>query len=147
MSLITCHILSSSYSVSLVEIHTTVRLLGQSIGLPRPVCSKQTLLHIFSLEHAKTLLSTSKTYACRQEWFKIDAAVWVTWASPDIEGSHKGGVPKQDCQDDHDLDNVQQVVAHCEASSKQDGGLFWIYLTSMVGILFSLYVCLQADCP
>ncbi|KAA6429071.1 MAG: hypothetical protein FRX49_01181 [Trebouxia sp. A1-2] len=39
---------------------------------------------------------------------------------PGEEGHNKGGVPQQDGQDDHDLDDVHEVVAHREAGRQGD---------------------------
>ena len=63
---------------------------------------------------------------------------------PGEEGNDKGGVSKEDGQDDHDLDDIHEVVAHCEAGHQGDEGVLGIYLAGTLCILLGLEICLHS---
>lgn len=65
--------------------------------------------------------------------------------TPGVEGSHEGGVPQEDGQEDHDLDDVHEVVAHREARHQGDEGVLGVYLAGVLGILLGLEICLHAQ--
>ncbi len=63
---------------------------------------------------------------------------------PGIEGHDKGGISQEDGKDDHDLDDVHEVVAHCEARRQGDEGVLGVYFAGTLCILLCLEVCLHS---
>ena len=64
---------------------------------------------------------------------------------PGVEGSYEGGIPQEDGQENHDLDDVHEVVAHREAGHQGDEGMLGVDLAGVLCILLGLKVCLHAQ--
>ncbi len=64
---------------------------------------------------------------------------------PGVEGNNKGGISQEDGQDDHDLDDVHEVVAHCQACRQGDEGVLGVYLAGTLCILLGLEICLHTN--
>ena len=63
---------------------------------------------------------------------------------PGVEGNNKGGISQEDGKDDHDLDDVHEVVAHCQARRQGDQGVLGVYLAGTLCILLGLEICLHS---